>query len=55
MRWMDIKRLNREGANISLKRLVGGKEFVLPANDQRFAIAIPKEIMELSDIEQNPR
>ncbi|MGB3065128.1 RagB/SusD family nutrient uptake outer membrane protein [Sphingobacterium thalpophilum] len=55
IRWYDLKRLNRDGANIMLKRLVEGKEFVLQPNDPRYALPIPNDIIELSDIIQNPR
>ncbi len=55
LRWMDIKRLNKEGENISLSRSVNGLTFSLPPNDLRFAIAIPEEIIQLSGIPQNPR
>ena len=55
LRWIDIKRLNKEGANIRLRRIVGGVEYILPPNDFRYAVAIPKDIIENSDIQQNPR
>jgi len=55
LRWPDIKRYNRDGANITLKRVVHGVTYELVPNDPRYAIAIPEEIIELSGIEQNPR
>jgi len=55
LRWMDIKRLNTEGANISLTRKLSGQTYTLLPNDLRFAIAIPEEIIQLSGIAQNPR
>ncbi|QIH35498.1 RagB/SusD family nutrient uptake outer membrane protein [Sphingobacterium sp. DR205] len=55
IRWYDLKRLNRDGANVVLKRKVEGKEFVLQPNDLRYALPIPNDIIELSDIVQNPR
>ncbi len=56
IRWPDIKRLNKEGANISLSRIVNGQEYVLAADDYRFAIAIPEAILErASGIEPNIR
>jgi hypothetical protein len=55
LRWMDIKRLNKEGANITLKRVVNGQTYLLPPNDNRFALAIPKEIINISGMPQNVR
>ncbi|MHA6728393.1 RagB/SusD family nutrient uptake outer membrane protein [Chryseobacterium sp. A301] len=55
LRWPDIKRYNRDGANITLKRTLNGQVFTLPPNDPRFAIAIPEELIKLSGIKQNPR
>ena len=55
LRWADIKRLNRDGANIELKRIVKGEEFVLRANDLRYAIALPESVIELGGLVQNPR
>jgi len=55
LRWSDLKRYNRDGAGISLRRVVQGKEYVLPPNDPRYAIAIPEDVIELSGMPQNPR
>jgi len=55
LRWADIRRLNREGYNITLTRTVNGQTYLLPPNDLRYAIAIPETIIELSGIKQNPR
>lgn len=55
LRWSDIKRLNRDGANISLSRAINGETLVLPANDKRFAIALPEDVLELTGMPQNPR
>ncbi|MEJ5146418.1 RagB/SusD family nutrient uptake outer membrane protein [Sphingobacterium sp. MYb388] len=55
LRWMDIKRLNKEGQNISLRRFIGGNEFILKPNDKRYALAIPEDIILLTGIQQNPR
>lgn len=55
LRWMDIKRLNVEGAGIALTRIVNGQTYTLPAGDPRFAIAIPEEVIQLSGIQQNKR
>lgn len=55
LRWMDIKRLNKEGANISLTRTTAGTTYTLPANDLRFALAIPEDVIATSGMIQNPR
>lgn len=55
LRWMDIKRLNKEGANITLKRLINGQIYLLQPNDSRYAMAIPEDVISLSGLQQNPR
>lgn len=55
LRWSDIKRLNRDGSNITLTRTVGGQTYTLPPNDLRYAIAIPETVIEVGGIQQNPR
>lgn len=55
LRWMDIKRLNLEGANIVLKRKIGDTLYLLQPNDLRYAMAIPQDIIDNSGIQQNPR
>lgn len=54
IRWMDIKRLNKEGANITLTRVVNGQTYTLPPNDNRYALALPADIIRMTRIEQNP-
>jgi tetratricopeptide (TPR) repeat protein len=55
LRWMDIKRLNKEGYNITLKRLVNGQSYILPPNDLRYALAIPEDVIDRTGMPQNPR
>ncbi|OJZ06466.1 MAG: hypothetical protein BGP15_04265 [Sphingobacterium sp. 40-24] len=55
LRWSDIKRLNRDGYNITLTRTVNGQTITLPPNDLRYAIAIPETVIEIGGIQQNPR
>lgn len=54
LRWMDIKRLNIEGAGISLTRVIDGKSYTLHANDNRFALSLPADIVKMNGIPQNP-
>lgn len=56
LRWTDIRRLNFDSRfKITLRRNLDGKEYLLPPNDIRFTLLIPKEIIERSNIQQNPR
>lgn len=54
-RWTDIKRLNKMGAGITLRRNINGQLFTLPPNDNRYALALPDDIITLSGMKQNPR
>jgi starch-binding outer membrane protein, SusD/RagB family len=53
IRWTDIKRLNKEGANIILKRFINEEEVVLPPNDKRYALPLPEDVIEQSGMQQN--
>jgi AAA+ ATPase superfamily predicted ATPase len=55
VRWMDLKRLNKEGRNIELVRNLDGQIYRLAPNDLRYAMAIPKDIIQMTGIAQNPR
>lgn len=44
IRWSDLRRLNLEGANITLERTVNGNKYVLPPNDQRWTWPFPLEV-----------
>lgn len=55
IRFADIKRLNKRGENISLRRVIRGEEYFLPANDPRFTILLPLDVIQLSGMEQNKR
>lgn len=55
LRWMDLKRLNKEGAGISLKRIINNEEYTLPPNDLRYALPIPDDVIALSGMSQNLR
>ncbi|HLP39556.1 RagB/SusD family nutrient uptake outer membrane protein [Lacibacter sp.] len=55
IRWIDIKRLNKQGASISLTRILGSNTYLLPPNDLRFALPIPETVIELTGMVQNPR
>lgn len=55
LRWSDLKRYNREGENINLSKTINGQLFTLSANDLRYAIAIPEDIIKMTGMPQNPR
>jgi tetratricopeptide (TPR) repeat protein len=55
LRWTDIKRLNRDGGNIIQSRSFNGQQYTLLPNDKKYAIAIPEDIIAISQVKQNPR
>ena len=55
IRWPDIKRLNKDGANMILTRIIDGKTYTLPPNDNRYALPIPEDVIQLSGMPQNPQ
>jgi hypothetical protein len=55
LRWTDLKRLNKEGANITLSRSINGQQYTLPPNDPRYIFPIPDDEIALSGIQQNIR
>lgn len=55
LRWFDLKRLNFEGRNITIKRVLNQLTYTLAPNDLRYALPIPEEVIKLSNILQNPR
>ncbi|HEY6083417.1 MAG TPA: RagB/SusD family nutrient uptake outer membrane protein, partial [Chitinophagaceae bacterium] len=55
IRFTDIKRLNKEGADITQKRIIGGKTYILLPNDPRYALSIPENVIQAGGIPQNPQ
>lgn len=53
LRFTDIKRLNKEGANIVQKRIIQGQTYTLLPNDPRYALPIPDKVIQLSGMQQN--
>lgn len=53
LRFTDIKRLNLEGANITLTRIIGGQVYSLSPNDKRYAIQIPENVIQATGMSQN--
>jgi tetratricopeptide (TPR) repeat protein len=52
-RWMDLKRLNKEGSNITLRRKTDEGEYVLLPNANFYALPIPEDIIKLTGMPQN--
>ncbi len=55
LRWIDIKRLNKEGANISLTRILNNQTYAVTPGDKRFALPLPENVITISGMQQNPR
>jgi len=55
LRWMDIRRLNLEGANITLTRVVNGVTYTLAPNSKLSVMLLPYEEITRSGLEQNER
>lgn len=55
LRWSDLRRLNLEGYNITLKRILNGQTYILPPNDPRYTFPIPDDEILYSHITQNER
>jgi starch-binding outer membrane protein, SusD/RagB family len=55
LRWSDCRRLNLEGANITLRRIINGVTYTLPPNDLRWVLLIPDAEITRAGIAQNPR
>jgi tetratricopeptide (TPR) repeat protein len=56
IRWPDLKRLNKEPQFVATpKRDLNGQSYQIPPNDLRYSLLIPLEIIQLSNLQQNPR
>jgi starch-binding outer membrane protein, SusD/RagB family len=56
LRWVDLRRLNHAGANITLTRIVHGQTYTLAPNDLRYAWPIPDNVLSFNPgMQQNPR
>lgn len=52
-RWMDVRRLNKTGANITMSRNLDGKEYILAPNAAAYALPIPEDIIVMTGMKQN--
>lgn len=55
LRWQDLRRLNKEGRNITLTRILNGQTYTLAPNNVRYTLPIPPDEILLSGLQQNPR
>lgn len=55
VRWTDIKRFNRDGAQITLTREIGDKTYTLTPNDPKWLMPIPTNEIKTSGLPQNQR
>jgi len=53
LRFIDIKRLNKEGRGIVQRRKIDGKDYVLQPNSKYYALPLPNDITLKIGIEQN--
>lgn len=53
LRWVDIKRLNKEGYQIILKRSTTAKDYILSPNDAYYALPLPSDLIDLTGMQQN--
>ncbi|THF53000.1 RagB/SusD family nutrient uptake outer membrane protein [Flavobacterium supellecticarium] len=55
LRWHDLRRLNKEGENITLTRTVDNKTYTLAPNSPRYTMPIPDDEILFSGLQQNIR
>ncbi|TCD07673.1 RagB/SusD family nutrient uptake outer membrane protein [Pedobacter frigidisoli] len=55
LRWNDLRRLNKEGHNIVLRRNLGNSVFELQPNSPKYTLPIPPNVIALTGIQQNVR
>lgn len=56
LRWTDLRRLNAEGAAVSLRRQIGSQTFTLAPGDPRWVWPIPDYVLSFNpDMKQNDR
>jgi hypothetical protein len=55
LRWLDLRRLNSEGANIVLTRNINNETYTLQPNSSRYVFPIPPDIIRFTGMPQNER
>ncbi len=55
-RWIDLRRLNKEGSNITITRVLNGSTYTLAPNSLHYTFLIPPDVMNFNpSLQQNPR
>jgi len=55
-RWSDLRRLNKEGANITITRVMKGQTYTLPPGSLKYTYLIPPSVIGFNpNMPQNPR
>lgn len=52
-RFSDIKRYNKEGANITVRRVIDGREYLLEPNSSKYALPLPADLIDFTNMPQN--
>jgi starch-binding outer membrane protein, SusD/RagB family len=56
LRWTDLRRLNKQGYNLTLKRILDGQAYILSPGDNRWVFPIPPDVIEANPgMPPNPR
>ena len=55
LRWLDLRRLNSEGANIVPTRVVDNQTYTLQPNSPRYALPLPPDVIDLTGMTKNDR
>jgi hypothetical protein len=55
LRWVDLKRINKELSSITLSRKVNGIMYKLPPGSNRYVLPIPDDVIKGTSISQNNR
>ena len=56
LRWTDLRRLSKDvSLAVTPRRKINGQVYDLPPNDPKYTLLIPKDIMNITNLQQNPR
>jgi hypothetical protein len=56
LRWPDLRRLNKDGAGVSVTRKLDGQTYTLTPNSLKYTWLIPQQVIDFNPgMPQNPR